>query len=134
MHELRIFISVLWSIYKTGQLDLATVAVTTNTTYDLVRRTVDDFNKEMRIPKEYAGKFPDGDVVELYYIDSCLRAGLEPRELHRESIVDFERWADRPRIVSITVQIAGIIQAGYPRAEQCASDKAGVSGNVHTGC
>jgi hypothetical protein len=92
MHELRIFLSVLWSIYKTGQVDLATVAVTTNTAYDLMRRAEDDFNKEMRVPKDYAGKFPDGDVVELYYVDTCLRAGLEPRSLQGQSIVDFERW------------------------------------------
>jgi hypothetical protein len=92
MHELRIFLAVLWSIYKAGQIDLATAAVTTNTAYDLMRRAEDDFNKEMRIPKDYAGKFPDGDVVELYYVDSCLRAGLEPKSLERRSIVDFERW------------------------------------------
>ena len=92
MHELRIFISVLWSIYKTGQIDLATVAVTTNTAYDLMRRAEADFNKEMRIPKDYAGNFSDGDVVELYYVDTCLREGLEPRSLKGQSIVDFERW------------------------------------------
>src|SRR5271154_1163992 len=92
MHELRILISVLWSIYKTGQIDLAAVAVTTNTAYDLMRRAEDDFNTEMRIPKDYAGKFPDGDVVELYYVDTCLRAGLEPKSLQGRSIVDFERW------------------------------------------
>jgi hypothetical protein len=92
MHELRIFISVLWSLYKAGQIDLATVAVTTNTAYDLMRRAEDDFNKEMRIPKDYAGKFPDGDVVELYYVDTCLREGLEPKSLQGRSIVDFERW------------------------------------------
>jgi hypothetical protein len=57
-----------------------------------MRRAEDDFNKEMRIPKDYAGKFPDGDVVELYYVDTCLRAGLEPKSLEGRSIVDFERW------------------------------------------
>ena len=92
MHELRIFLAVLWSVYKRGQIDLATVAVTTNTAYDLMRRAVDDFNKEMRIPKDYAGKFPDGDVVELYYVDACLRAGLELKRDNSRSIVDFERW------------------------------------------
>jgi hypothetical protein len=92
MHELRIFLAVLWSVYKAGQVDLATAAVTTNTAYDLMRRAEDDFNKEMRIPKEYAGRFPDGSVVELYYIDSCLRVGLEPKDLGGRTIVDFERW------------------------------------------
>ena len=92
MHELRIFLSGLWSIYKAGQIDLATVAVTTNTAYDLMRRAEDDFNTEIRVPKDYAGMFPDGDVVELYYVDTCLRAGLEPRSLQGRSIVDFERW------------------------------------------
>ena len=93
IHELRIFIALQWSMYKNGDIDLATAAVTTNTAYDLMRRAEEDFNKEMRIPKEYAGKFPDGDVVELYYVDVCLRAGLEPKSLERRSIVDFERWS-----------------------------------------
>ena len=92
MHELRILLSVLWSVYKRGQIDLATVAVTTNTAYDLMRRAVDDFNTEMRIPKDYAGRYRDGDVVELYYIDACLRAGLELKRDNRRSIVDLERW------------------------------------------
>src|SRR5437660_1196691 len=58
MHELRNFLSVSWSIYKTGHINLATVIVTINTAYDLMRRVEDDFNKEMRIPKDYAKKFP----------------------------------------------------------------------------
>ena len=91
MHELRIFLSHVWSIYKTGHIDIATVAVITNTAYDLMRRAVDDFNAEMRIPKDYAGKFPDADVVELYFVDVCLRAGFELPEPIR-SIVDFQRW------------------------------------------
>lgn len=57
-----------------------------------MRRAGDDFNTEMRIAKDYAGKFPDGSVVELYYVDNCLRAGLEPKSLQGRSIVDFERW------------------------------------------
>lgn len=91
MHELHIFLSVLWIICKTSQIDLVTVAVATNTAYDLMRRAEDDFNTEMRIPKDYAGKFPDGSVVELYYVDTCLRVGLEPKSLQGRSIVDFER-------------------------------------------
>jgi hypothetical protein len=76
MHELRIFLAVLWSFYEAGQVNPATAAVTTNTAYDLVRRAEDDFNREMRIPKEYAGRFPNGSVDELYYIDSLFKSGI----------------------------------------------------------
>jgi hypothetical protein len=86
-----------FSLFKVDETEdedfhLATAAVTTNTAYDLMRHAEDDFNREMRIPKEYAGRFPDGSMVELYYIDSCLRAGLEPKERGRQTIVDFEHW------------------------------------------
>ena len=95
MHELRIYLSCLWSLYKTGQIDLSTVAVTTNTALDLMRRAEDDFQKTMRIPKEYQN-YSDGDVTELYYIDSCLRAGVEPRNPEAKKggkMVDVENWS-----------------------------------------
>lgn len=92
MHELRVYLGCLWNDYIRGEVDLASVAVTTNTAYDLVRRAEDDFNRTMRIPKEYAGMFPDGKVVELYHVDSCMREGLEPRPTPG-AIVDLEKWS-----------------------------------------
>jgi len=91
MHELRIFLSVCGASTRSARSTLRP-SLATNTTYDLIRRAEDDFNTEMRIPKDYAGKFQDGNVVELYYVDTCLRAGLEPKSFQGRSIVDFERW------------------------------------------
>ncbi len=95
MHELRIFLAYLWSLYKIGTIDLSTVAVTTNSALDLMRRAEEDFHKTMRIPKGYE-RYSDGNVAELYYIDSCLRAGSEPKSPEAKKggkMVDVENWA-----------------------------------------
>ena len=43
LQQFRLYVRQLWSSYVSGDMDLISVAVITNTTFDLARRTEDDF-------------------------------------------------------------------------------------------
>ena len=75
MHQIKDYIMRLWDSYPTGDIDLATAAIITNTAIDLIRRSDDDLrSSDFRLPEGYA-QIGHSELPELWFMEA-----LHPQE------------------------------------------------------
>ncbi|MCJ1291085.1 hypothetical protein MMC34_002628 [Xylographa carneopallida] len=72
LKQLRQSLTELWSDYHSGKIDLVTASVTTNTAFDLVRRSEEDFNRAYPKLNQYE------EIVKPFYTLACLLRGEDP--------------------------------------------------------
>jgi len=73
-HQLQDF----WEQYADGELDLTTVAVTTNTAIEMVKKAEEEFNKVKK--PNTGGAYDRMSTSDLWFMECCIRDGLSPRD------------------------------------------------------
>ncbi|KAL1966517.1 hypothetical protein VTN77DRAFT_4439 [Rasamsonia byssochlamydoides] len=92
MQRIRDFLQATWVEYREAQIDLITAAVTTNTAFDLVRITCDEFMDD------YPSLRGTMDLSQLMYNTGCFMRGADPaKKQHPEdpfniAVADIVEW------------------------------------------
>ncbi|KAL1985781.1 hypothetical protein VTN96DRAFT_7403 [Rasamsonia emersonii] len=92
MRRIRDFLQATWTEYREAQIDLMTAAVTTNTAFDLVRTTCDDF---MDAHPSLRGSMV---LPQLMYATGCIMRGEDPGKKHHPddpfniAVADIAEW------------------------------------------
>jgi len=78
MDYLRHHLQSYWKDYADGEIDLTTVAVTTNTAIEMVKKAEEEFMK-LKKPKSFPN-YGDDSIPFIWFVECCIGAGVDQHE------------------------------------------------------
>ncbi|MCJ1287916.1 hypothetical protein MMC26_007268 [Xylographa opegraphella] len=118
LKQLRQFLTELWTDYHSGKVDLMTASVTTNTAFDLVRRSEEDFIRAYPKFNQYE------EIMEPLYIFACLLRGEDPAfkqlpgDVANYAMADVAEWMYLPVYVLLSSFCDVISKGAVPVAKR----------------